>query len=70
MMASNESPAPGISPEAEARTELLRAITAETRALGRYSEQHHRALVELAHAYALVTGGLGAPATSSPKQRL
>ncbi|MFD9126002.1 hypothetical protein [Kitasatospora sp. NPDC059571] len=69
-MASNESPTPENSPEAETRTELLRAISAETRALGRYSGQHHRALVELAHAYALVTGGLGAPATSSPEQRL
>ncbi|MFJ9447213.1 hypothetical protein ACIRRH_35990 [Kitasatospora sp. NPDC101235] len=69
-MASNESPASEVSPEAEARTELLKAISVETRALGEYTGQHHRALVELAHAYALVTGGLGAPATSSPEQRL
>ncbi|MFE5584123.1 hypothetical protein [Kitasatospora sp. NPDC056531] len=69
-MASNESSAPEISVEVEARTELLRAISAETRALDRYSGQHHRALVELAHAYALVTGGIGARATSSPEQRL
>ncbi|WP_354637463.1 hypothetical protein [Kitasatospora camelliae] len=69
-MAANEAPAPVVSAEAEARTELLKAISAEIRALDRYSGQHHRALVELAHAYALVTGGVGAPATSSPEQRL
>ncbi|MEV8098218.1 hypothetical protein [Kitasatospora sp. NPDC085879] len=69
-MASKESPAERLSAEADARTELLKAISAETRALGRYSGQHHRALVELAHAYALVTGGVGSSATSSPEQRL
>ncbi|MFC6600344.1 hypothetical protein [Kitasatospora paranensis] len=70
VMVSNESPASEVSPEAQARNESLKAISAETRALGEYSGQHHWALVELAHAYALVTGSLGAPATSSPEQRL
>jgi hypothetical protein len=58
-----------LSAEVEARTELLKAISVEIRALGRYSGQNHRALVELAHAYALVTGNVGAVPTSSPEQR-
>ncbi|MEU9132720.1 hypothetical protein AB0D08_32225 [Kitasatospora sp. NPDC048540] len=60
-----------ISAEAEARTELLKAISAEIRALGRYGGQNHRALLELAHAYALVTGSIGAAtAVPAPEQRL
>lgn len=59
-----------ISVEAEARTELLRAISAEIRALGRYGGQNHRALLELAHAYALVTGSIGAAVpVPAPEQR-
>lgn len=70
VMAANESSAPGLSPKTEARAELQWAIGAQTRSLGRYSGQHHRAPVDRAHAYAPVTGGSGAPATSGPEQRL
>ncbi|MFJ6134614.1 hypothetical protein [Kitasatospora sp. NPDC092286] len=69
-MEPNEPPDAERSAEAEARVELLRAITDEVHALGGYPGQHHRALVELAHAYALVTDGRGAAATSSPEQQL